>query len=58
MEWFFDGLGTMLLGLVVGAAGGSVVTWRIMSRKTSQKQRAGDSAQQMQAGRDIKGTKQ
>lgn len=54
MEWFFDGLGTMLIGLVVGAAGGSGLTWRVMSKRRSQVQRAGDSAQQIQAGRDVR----
>ncbi|KJQ55728.1 hypothetical protein [Microbacterium sp. SA39] len=55
MEWFLDGLGTMLIGLVLGGAGGSVVTWRVMSRKTSQHQRAGSNSTQVQAGRDFKG---
>ncbi len=58
MEWFFDGLGTMLLGLVLGAAGGAGVTWKVMSKRTTQKQRAGDNSQQIQAGRDVRGVGQ
>jgi hypothetical protein len=58
MEWLFDGIGTMLLGLVVGATGGSMVTWRIMLKKQSQVQRAGDHARQVQAGRDIRDVEQ
>ena len=57
MEWLFDGLGTMILGLILGAAGGGIAGWNLAIRKTSQRQRAGDNAQQTQAGRDIKGRK-
>lgn len=57
VDWFFDGLGTLLIGLLVGGAGGTTVTWRIMSKRSRviQKQRAGDQASQMQVGRDAKG---
>ncbi|MDQ1205211.1 hypothetical protein QE377_001570 [Microbacterium sp. SORGH_AS 862] len=57
VDWFFDGLGTLLVGFLVGGAGGSAVTWRIMSKRSrvTQKQRAGDHASQMQVGRDAKG---
>ena len=54
MEWIFDGVGTLLVGLLLGGAGGSAVTWRVMQRRTSQKQRAGDGASQIQAGRDVR----
>lgn len=50
MDWFFDGLGTFLVGLVLGAGGGSVVTWRISSRRIKQYQRAGEHASQVQVG--------
>lgn len=58
MEWFFDGLGTLLVGLIVGGAGGGAVGWKLAVRKTSQRQRGGDNAQQLQAGRDIRNGKQ
>lgn len=54
MEWLFDGLGTMLVGLVVGALGGTGVTWKVMSKKRTQRQKARDGATQIQAGRDVK----
>lgn len=59
MEWFFDGLGTMLIGLILGGAVGSTVTWRVMSKRSfvKQRQHAGDNATQMQVGRDAKGSK-
>lgn len=53
MEWFFDGLGTMLIGLVIGA-GGTGIAWKISSRRTSQRQKGGNGATQIQAGRDAK----
>jgi hypothetical protein len=55
MDWFFDGLGTLLIGLVVGGAGGSAVTWRITkrTRSTRQSQRAGGRSTQTQVGRDL-----
>lgn len=52
MDWLFDGLGTLLIGLVVGGAGGSVVTWRVASHRLRQSQKAGDNARQTQIGRD------
>ncbi len=55
MDWFFDGLGTLLVGLVLGGAGGSAITWRVMTTRTTQRQRAGDRATQVQAGRDVRG---
>lgn len=60
MDWFFDGLGTMFIGLLLGGAAGSTVTWRIMSKRSSvkQRQRAGSNATQMQVGRDARGNEQ
>ncbi|GAA0997026.1 hypothetical protein [Subtercola frigoramans] len=57
MDWFFDGLGTMIIGLLLGGTAGSTVTWRIMSKRSTvkQKQHAGNSATQVQVGRDAKG---
>lgn len=54
MNWLFDGLGTMLLGLVIGGAGGSAITWKVAVKRITQKQRSGDNSHQIQAGRDFK----
>jgi hypothetical protein len=56
MDWFFDGLGTLLIGLVLGAGGGSAITWRIAVSKLSQRQSAGDNSNQVQAGNNVKTT--
>lgn len=56
MEWLFEGLGTFLLGLVLGGGGGTAVTWRVMSR-VRQSQKAGDRAEQTQVGRDLRSGK-
>lgn len=51
MEWFFNGLGTALIGLIIGAVGGSVVGYRIGVKKSiHQKQEAKDNATQVQIG--------
>lgn len=56
LKWLFDGLGTMILGLVIGGAAGAVTTWRITSRnkKLTQMQRAGNVAIQSQVGGSVK----
>lgn len=55
MDWFFDGLGTMLIGLVLGGAGGTAVGWKIANNKFQrQSQKAGNNASQTQVGRDYK----
>jgi len=55
VDWIFEGLGTMIIGLVIGGAAGTGITWRVMSKKLVQRQVGGDNAQQIQAGRDVKG---
>lgn len=57
MDWAFEGIGTFLIGILLGAGGGSFVTWRVTSRRTSirQSQRAGDDSTQIQTGRNYKG---
>ena len=52
MDWFFSGLGTMLLGLLIGAAGGGIAGFKIGIKKSvfRQSQVAGNSAQQTQIG--------
>jgi hypothetical protein len=48
MHWFFDGLGTFLIGLVLGGGAG----WRLAIRSVKQRQTAGDRATQTQVGGD------
>lgn len=52
MDWFFDGLGTFLLGLLLGSGAGSFVSWRLTLRSVRQSQRARDNASQVQIGRN------
>ena len=54
IQWLFDGLGTMLLGLVVGAGAGGAAGWTIRNRTLTQRQRAKDNATQIQAGRNVR----
>ncbi len=53
MEWIFSGIGTLFLGMIIGAGGNEVVRKVISRRRQTQKQRAGNHASQLQAGRDI-----
>lgn len=53
VEWFFSGLGTFLLGLLVGGGSGAIVGWKIAVQKTNQSQRPRNGSDQTQAGRDI-----
>lgn len=55
MEWFFDGLGTAIITLIVGLLAGGAVGYRVGIKKTNrvnQKQKAKDNASQIQIGRD------
>lgn len=52
MDWFFDGLGTFLIGLVVGGGAGGAVAWKVAVNRSTQSQRAGNHASQTQVGRD------
>lgn len=55
MEWFFDGIGTAIVTLIVGLLTGGAVGYRIAIKKkniSNQKQKAGDNASQIQIGRD------
>ncbi len=50
-QWLFDGLGTMLIGLIIGGAGGSTIGYRIgLKKNIRQKQKAGNNATQTQVG--------
>jgi hypothetical protein len=52
MEWFFNGIGTMLLGLILGAAGGGIVGYKFgfSKSKVDQAQKAEGNARQIQVG--------
>jgi Na+/glutamate symporter len=52
MEWLFNGLGTALVGLVIGIFTGGAVGYRIgVSKNIKQYQKAGDNANQVQIGK-------
>ena len=53
MNWFFDGLGTFLIGVIIGAGGDRFWLRHSQKRVVSQKQTAGPNAQQMQVGGDF-----
>lgn len=58
MEWFFDGIGTAIITLIVGLFTGGAVGYRVGIKKTNkinQKQKAGNNASQIQVGRDNNG---
>lgn len=56
MEWFFDGLGTSIVTLVVGLIGGGAAGYRIGIKKSvKQSQSAGDNSSQIQVGNDYNG---
>lgn len=50
MEWFFEGLGTLIVGLVIGGAGGAYGGFKIGVRSVRQVQKARDDASQTQIG--------
>jgi hypothetical protein len=53
VKWFFEGLGTEIISLIIGAAVGCIIGFKAGKRtaKLSQKQTAGISAQQEQKGK-------
>jgi len=56
MDWFFSGLGTAILTLIVGLITGGAVGYKFGINKkttTKQNQKAGDNSSQMQIGRDF-----
>jgi hypothetical protein len=61
MDWFFDGIGTeligILVGLVIGAGTGGAIGYRIGVRKNAltQKQKAGNNSRQKQIGKILEG---
>ena len=53
MDWFFDGIGTEIIGiiisLIIGALGGGAVGYKIgIKRTVKQKQNSGDDTEQKQ----------
>ena len=59
VKWFFDGLGTELTSLAVGAIFGGIVGFRMGKRKIkfTQVQEAGVDAEQYQQGKSIQKSK-
>lgn len=55
ISWFFDGLGTELISLFIGAIGGGVIGYRVgkQRNKNVQKQYAGERSDQYQEGEQI-----
>lgn len=53
VRWFFDGLGTEIISLIIGAVGGGVIGFRIGKRKSKfiQTQEAGLGSEQYQEGK-------
>jgi hypothetical protein len=51
LEWIFDGIGTELISLVIGAVFGGAAGYKIGSKnKIKQSQKAGDNSKQVQIG--------
>lgn len=46
VDWVFDGVGTLIIGLVVGGGAGSIAGYRIGIRTNRQTQKARDNANQ------------
>lgn len=55
MEWIFDGIGTLIIGAIIGVAGDRAYLSYSSRSRFSQRQRGGRGSQQNQAGRDIRG---
>ena len=56
MDWFFNGLGTAIVMLLLGGGIGGTVGYRIGIKKNiiNQKQKAGGNSIQTQIGRDVR----
>jgi hypothetical protein len=52
VEWFFNGLGTEIISLIIGAIGGGLIGFRVGKRnsKFEQLQEAGSGSEQHQQG--------
>jgi hypothetical protein len=53
VTWFFDGLGTEIISLIIGVVGGGLIGYRIGKRKSKfiQTQEAGAGSEQHQKGK-------
>ena len=47
-KWIFDGIGTQLLGIIVGVLLGGVTGYKIIKKNIGQNQKAKDGARQIQ----------
>ncbi|MFZ6003363.1 MAG: hypothetical protein ACOYXM_05455 [Actinomycetota bacterium] len=54
MEWLFEGLGTLAVGVVLGVAGDRALLSYKEKRVVRQLQKAGDQATQTQIGGDVR----
>jgi hypothetical protein len=52
MDWIFEGIGTMLVGVLLGV-GGCTIVRRIRKNRVSQRQKGSSGSAQYQAGRDL-----
>lgn len=51
LEWIFDGIGTELVSLIIGAVVGGATGYKIGTKnRIKQKQKAGDNSKQIQIG--------
>lgn len=59
VKWFFDGLGTEILSLIIGAVGGGLIGFRIGKRKSkfTQAQESGSGSEQYQKGKSVSKSK-
>lgn len=55
VKWFFDGLGTEIISLIIGAVVGGLIGFRIGKHKSkfTQTQEAGSDSEQYQKGKSV-----
>jgi hypothetical protein len=55
VNWFFDGLGTEIISVIIGVAGGGLIGYRIGKRKSKfiQTQETGSGSEQYQKGKVV-----
>ena len=59
VKWLFDGLGTEIISIIIGAVSGGLIGFRIGKRKSKfiQTQEAGSGSEQYQKGRFVSKSK-